>query len=243
MDHFFITGTSKGLGKALAEKILDRGNAKVIGISRGKSIIHPDYHHISLDLSDLDKLQQSLDEIFPVVNSSGKIVLINNAGTLGTVNYLGNLDPTVLRDAIALNFTAPALLINQFIGRYKNNPGKKAVINISSGAGKKPVDGWSLYCSTKSALDMITAVADVEHKFSHSDIRFFAVAPGIVDTGMQDEIRKTDQKQFSRVEEFINYKKEHMLISPEKVADKLLYIIDKQDEMHEVVLSVRDITV
>ena len=53
MKHFFITGTSRGIGKALAETLLENDNNEVTGISRTRSIKHPNYKHITTDLSNL----------------------------------------------------------------------------------------------------------------------------------------------------------------------------------------------
>jgi benzil reductase ((S)-benzoin forming) len=241
MKYYIITGTSKGLGKALAERLLTDPEHFVIGISRTVSIQHDNYQHLFIDLSDVHMLHKHYNSIFPDFRNPSKICLINNAGNIGEITYLGKQHDEKIIEGYNCNVIAPALLMNEFVRRYKNNEAAKLVLNISSGAGKKPVDGWSVYCSSKAALDMQTAVAANEAKFSHTNFRFFSLAPGILDTPMQTEIRKVAPEDFSRVEEFINYKKEHMLVSPEKVADKIVWLLENESNYKGVVMSVSEV--
>lgn len=241
MKYYFITGTSKGLGNAIAMQLLEKGDCKVIGISRSNTIDHPDYRHITLDLSDIDKLIKCMDTIFPPIPDGTKIVLINNAGVLGQVGHVGNISNKKIQEAYNVNTVAPAILMNEFIRRYLSCTScQKIILNVSSGAGKKPVDGWSCYCSSKSALDMFSSVIAVEKRMDKNNIRIFSVSPGIVDTEMQDEIRKVSKEDFSRLSEFIEYKKEGMLVTPQKVAKKYLHLIENEGKFEDVIVSVRD---
>jgi benzil reductase ((S)-benzoin forming) len=117
---------------------------------------------------------------------------------------------------------------------------QKVIINVSSGAGKKPSDGWANYCASKSALDMFSSVIGVEKRMDKNNIRIFSVSPGIIDTAMQDEIRKVNKENFSRLSEFIEYKKEGMLVPPQKVAKKYIHLIENEDKFNDVLVSVRD---
>lgn len=241
MKYYFITGTSRGLGHSIAVQLLKRDDCKVIGISRSNSIQHPNYKHISLDLSDIDSLLASLDQIFPAVADGEQLVLVNNAGVIGQVNHVGKLSNEEIRKVFNINTVAPAILMNEFISRYLTCTScQKIIINVSSGAGKKPVDGWSGYCSSKAALDMFSNVIAVEKRMDKRNIRIFSVSPGIVDTAMQDEIRQVSPDAFSRLSEFIEYKKEGMLVSPDKVAKKYIHLMENEEKFEEVVVSVRD---
>ncbi|MFN3403672.1 MAG: SDR family NAD(P)-dependent oxidoreductase [Cytophagaceae bacterium] len=241
MRYYIITGTSKGLGRSIAQKLIQKPGNFVIGVSRSASLTSDHYVHVNLDLSDLTTLNKNYDKIFPKFDNPEKIVLINNAGTMGEISYLGNITDESIILGYNCNVIAPAMLMNEFVKRYKELSCPKVVVNVSSGAGKKPVDGWLTYCSTKSALDMLTAVAAKEAKFSHTNFRFYSVSPGIVDTEMQTKIRNVSPEDFSRVEEFINYKKEHMLDSPDKVAEKYIQFLEHDEMVKGVVLSVREI--
>lgn len=242
MRYFFITGTSQGLGNAITKRILDEKDSKVFGISRRNTINHDNYEHIHLDLSDINKLKSSLDSIFVSLPDAERIILINNAGILGQVGHVGKISNDALHQAFNLNVIAPAILTNAFLNKYSECNGcHKLILNVSSGAGKRATDGWAAYCSSKAALDMFSQVVSVEKQKDRQDLKILSVAPGIVDTPMQDEIRKVNREDFSRVDEFIEYKKENMLVSPEKVAEKFMYIIDHESDFHEPIISVRNI--
>lgn len=240
MYYYFITGTSRGLGKAICQKILAQGNAKVIGIGRKSSIINPNYHHVHIDLSKISDLEKQLVSIFTRLIEPEKIVLINNSGALGEVKHIGNTSADHIIGVLNLNLLAPAILINSFIKKYGKVNCKKTIINISSGAGKKPVDGWGNYCTSKAGLDMFSRVVDAEQQLKNSNVSIYAVAPGIVDTSMQDHIRKSDKSDFSMIERFKDYKENDDLSSPEEVAEKYWDFLQNEEKYSDVLLDVRD---
>lgn len=239
MNHHFITGTSRGIGKAIAEKLLLDPKNFVTGFSRKQTITHERFAHVEIDLSDLEKVS-AYD--FPEIKNAEKISLINNAGTIGKVHFAGQLENNSVVNAYEVNLIAPTILTNKFLGKYADNSAKQIIINVSSGAGKNAIDGWSVYCATKAGLDMFTKVVAEELKVSgRKNVYIFAVAPGIVDTTMQDEIRTAAAKDFSQVQRFIEYKKTGQLADPEVVAGKYLSILDIPEKFPDVLFSVKDI--
>lgn len=237
MNHYYITGTSKGIGKAIAELLLQDPANIVTGISRGSSIKHKNYNHLSLDLTNPD----FINSISFSASHYNKVVLINNAGILGEVGKAGEISSKSIIDTFNVNLIAPAILINKFISFYKETEAEKVIINISSGAGKKPIDGWGAYCSSKAAIDMFSEVVVLEQALvTYPKFSVFSIAPGIVDTNMQAEIRKSKSNSFSRVKEFKNYKKEHKLSSPEEVAKKIILILANTIHNKTTVFSVKD---
>lgn len=240
MNYYFITGTSSGLGKAIAEKLLENPENTVIGIARTNTIHHENYHHKAIDLADSHSLIKAIPHLFHLISDGKKIVLINNAGILGQVGYIGNIENSNIENVFNINVLAPSILMNEFVKKYKKYPGEKIIINISSGAGKRPVDGWAWYCASKAALDMISQVAAEEDKYANCKIKVFSVAPGIVDTPMQEHIRNTSPKDFSRLEEFKSYKKENVLLSPSAAAEKIIYLVENNEKFNTTVVSIRD---
>ncbi len=217
--HIFITGTSSGIGKALAEHSLDKGNL-VSGLSRTQSIIHKKYTHYAIDLSNIRAVEKFE---FPDT-SEKKVVLVNNAGTLGEIKYVGELSNQSIYEAYCLNLITPSILMNSFIKKYANL--EVIIINISSGAGKNAYDGWGEYCSTKAGLDMFTSVIAREQKLKKSSkVRVFSVSPGIVETNMQAQIRKADFSNFSMRLKFEEYYSKGVNKTPEKSASELYKII------------------
>lgn len=240
MNYYFITGTSKGLGKSIAEKILSEDNAKVFGIGRTSSIINPNYTHFYLDLSLVCELESKLSSVFKSLIKPEKIILINNSGILGDIKYVGENSAKSIIEVFNINTIAPAILMNSFIKQYSRSNCSKSIINISSGAGKNPLDGWSSYCSSKSGLDMYSKVINEEQNIRQSNIKIFSVSPGIIDTEMQAEIRKSDAKNFNSIQKFKDYKVDNKLSSSAHVANKFWYLLQNENYFNEIIQDVRN---
>ena len=119
---------------------------------------------------------------------------------------------------------------------------KRIVINVSSGAASKITDGWSLYGSSKAALDHASLHAAKETALNGmANIYIFSVAPGVIDTHMQAKIRAVSKHSFSMVDRFIDLHKTNALDTPEQVAQKYLKILDAPQEFPKVVFSAREI--
>lgn len=237
MNQYFITGTSSGLGKALAEICLNNGHA-VTGFSRRQTIQHPNYAHIVTDLSKTENLQNFRFDLED--NDYKKIILINNAAQVEPVKYSGRADNEQIIQAYTLNVIAPAVLINTFIATFENHSAKKVIVNISSGAANYPVDGWSVYCSSKAALDMLSRTVAMEREKEKSGFKVASIAPGIVDTAMQTGIRQSDSKDFSRINDFIAYKEENKLQTPQAAAEKIISAINQLNTINDVVFSIKN---
>ncbi|MCR9017440.1 SDR family NAD(P)-dependent oxidoreductase [Aquiflexum gelatinilyticum] len=238
---FIITGTSKGIGEALVRQVLQKNPSLVIGIARTKSqVSHSNYRHVICDLGDLKNLESKLDDIFPK-GDFDQIVMINNAGIIGDIAHLGKLGSQSIRQIFEINTIAPTILMNAFVKKYARlEEVKKIVVNISSGAASKAIDGWAGYSASKAALNMLTQTAQNEADLDRNGIRFFAVAPGVVDTAMQQQIRNSSASDFSSLPKFILLKENMNLSSPEFAAEKILYLIENADKFEGVIQDVRE---
>ncbi|MBN3582754.1 SDR family NAD(P)-dependent oxidoreductase [Algoriphagus aestuarii] len=233
-----LTGHSQGLGRAILDYFLSQELFQIIAVSRTRiDLESPRLTQVSLDLSELSVLENQLPGIFPD-GDFDQIILINNAGWIGQVKPIGQLGPKEMREQVNLNLLAPMYLTNTFLSRYTKSDIKKIVCNISSGAANRPVEGWGGYCSTKAALAMFTLVAAKENKSPNS--YFYSVAPGIIDTEMQADIRKSTDADFPELNKFIDFKEQGKLVSPEDVARKLAYLILHPEEFTEVIQDVRN---
>jgi benzil reductase ((S)-benzoin forming) len=229
----FITGTSKGIGKAIAEILLSN-NYIVVGYSRTNMIKHSNFSFIKIDLSDLDKVQKFR---FPKFDSA-EVLLINNAARIGKIIPINlKTDDEMIND-YNINIITPSLLCAKFIKAFHEN--NKILINISSGAANSTIASWSTYCASKSALDRLTQVIAEE---KHKNLTIFSVHPGIVDTKMQEEIRQADVDLFPLWSKFINYYNNEELEEPKVVAQKCLYIIQNYSKFTQNILSIRDIDI
>lgn len=240
MEYYFITGTSRGIGESLAKNLLERKDTFVFGISRSNTLGQDNFHFIPLDLSENEAVSRFE---FPGCDGATKIVLVNNAGAVGEVGYAGQSDDSVYSYVLQLNLTSPCVLTNRFLAAFERKNIPLVILNISSGAAKNPIDGWSAYCASKAGLDMFSRVVAEELSISgKKHIRIFAVAPGVVDTAMQDQIRASDEKNFSRLKQFLEYKSARQLADPGLIAQKLLSILEAPEKYVDTVFSVKDLT-
>ncbi|MFK4998124.1 SDR family NAD(P)-dependent oxidoreductase [Bacillus sp. N9] len=103
------------------------------------------------------------------------------------------------------------------------------MINISSGAGRTPYTGWSSYCAGKAGLDHYTRVVAEEQRNNPFGVKIISIAPGIIDTEMQEKIRGTNKEAFEHVDRFIDYKNQGLLSTAEETANKLIQLIERED--------------
>jgi len=236
MKYAFITGASKGLGKALCELLLHE-NWHVSGISRHHTIVHKNYTPLFCDLS----LPGNLAAVQFAASNCKQLLLINNAGSLGEIGPVGSITDQEIIQTISLNLTAAAVLSNKFLKQTQTLDCPKTIINISSGAGRNPYDGWATYCSTKAGLDMFSmSVAKELNLNGNSATRIFSIAPGVIDTQMQEEIRNTEEAKFSSVQRFKNLHEDNQLLSAEFVAKKIVHFLSIRDQFSDVCLDIRN---
>ena len=230
MNYIIITGTSRGIGEAIAGKLLENGNIlfcisrtmneHLIETASGKGI--PLYYYEG-DISKPMVAVTILKDIFQkiVFSDHDRIALINNAGTIEPIGPAGKLKTGDIEQHYRTNLLAPALLINHFIKLCAGAAVQKVILNISSGASEYPYHGWSMYCSSKAGLDMLTRTIALEQDMVPNPVKLFALKPGIVETSMQKLIRQAKPGNFHEKEKFIKLHNDGLLIKPEEVADTI----------------------
>ena len=227
MDIVIVTGASKGIGYELSKQLKEEGK-KVIGIAR--TVLEDADTFVSADLSDTDHLDKLILSIIEEnIEIATSFSLINNAGMVDPIGLIGSVQAEVITKAIAVNLTAPILISNAFISRLQNFGGTKRIVNISSGAGRNPYEGWGTYCTTKAGLDHFTRVVALEQTNAKYPVEIVAIAPGIIDTDMQETIRASEADEFPLLAQFIDYKKQGLLSSAEQTAQKLIAFMENED--------------
>lgn len=225
-----ITGTSSGLGKGLAEFYSAQENTKVHGYSRRPGPSLPNYTHHQVDLAEAGS-----EESLSLSEECDREILINNAGWIGPVNAIGSLDSTSISRIFEINVSAVAKWTNVFVRDSKATD--KVVISISSGAAKSVIPSWSAYCASKAAIDQMTEVWNADVK----DVHFLSIAPGVVDTEMQADIRSTAEDAFPAKERFVQMHESGELKSPAEVAKIIGMFGMRPDKAPSNVFSVRDL--
>ena len=240
MNTYYITGTSRGLGKALVLELLNHQRNHVFGIGRSSTISHDHYRHLILDLTNTEAVR---DFRFILPRGSTRAVLINNAGVIAPVAPVGKIDNQTLVAGFQVNLISPAILMNNFTRDTKNKHTERLIINISSGAARHTIDSWAAYCAGKAGLDMFSEVLHSEQRIHHPrrPVLVFSIAPGVVDTGMQSEIRKVPKKNFASKDRFVRMKRDGDLASPKDTAKKILKIVEQPKRYPKVCLDVRDL--
>ena len=240
MKTLIITGASKGIGNAIAKEFQNNGY-QVVSLSRTKGENMEGITQIECDLSDLENLQSTfvtlLSDLKPTITES--ITLLNNAGSLGLINQLENIDYQNIIQTVNINYTAPLLLNSLFIKETENWNVQRKIRTISSGAANGSYDGWSVYCSTKAAVDRMTAVIGVEQENKNNPVHAIAIYPGVVDTEMQAQIRNSSEDEFSNVARFKAMKTENQLASPQEVATIIYQIENDTSIKNGVIVDVR----
>lgn len=221
-----VTGASRGLGEALACELIDRGIALATVARHDNPRLQErsDASGIGLrqlraDLSDPAAAAQAALELANCIPANTeRCLLINNAGTVAPVANTADLtDATRLTQTFSLNVTSLMLLCAQMLQATRGRPMDRRILNISSGAGRSPVSGWGVYCSTKAAVDMYTRVLAQEHP----DLRAASMAPSVIDTAMQADIRATDVQAFPGKQRFLDLHAHGQLAAPAVVARQI----------------------
>ena len=217
MKQAIITGTSRGLGKAIALQLLEQG-WDMIGISRNQSIEHAKYIHVCADLADSNCVNALSLGLNP---KAEEYLLIHNAGAMGEIGYVGEVSDAMIQQGFQLNLITPSILTNRFLHETQHK--KRTVVAITSGASKNAYDGWGIYCSSKAGLDAFFAVVMKELELRNDiNTRIYSIAPGVIDTSMQEQIRHSDKHSFSNLARFTELKELNQLDSAENVAKKII---------------------
>lgn len=223
-----VTGHSRGLGEGIAIALLERG-ISVLGVSRGANSAlasrFPGLHEAQVDLSSTDATDDWLrsDAIRRFLDGASTAILINNAGLLQPIGPLEKQDPAAVWRASAVNVGAALTLSAAFVQATERSSDRR-ILHISSGAGRKAYAGWSVYCATKAALDHHARAVEKDRT---PRLRICSLAPGVIDTEMQAEIRATTSDRFPDKERFVEMKREGTLRSPERVGQQAVdFVLD-----------------
>lgn len=233
---YIVTGVSQGIGAEFVSQLLAQ-NAPVFGVSRRLADTqHPLYHAASVDLGqsfDAGLLIQQALAFFADFELD-TLVLINNAGTVAPMAISGNYPEQAVASAIHLNLTAPIMLGNAFIKQLPPQLHGK-LLHISSGAAQNPYPGWGVYGASKAGIDHFSRIVQKEHP----ELCSVALYPGVVNTGMQAQIRAQNKADFPNLEQFIALKDNAALSEPEDVARAILSYLASPAFGTEAVVDIR----
>lgn len=231
-----ITGASRGIGAGMARVFADHGLR--LGLCARTAPEAPQAVETlsrAVDVTDPEAVEDFAAEVEQML---GPIDLwVNNAGILEPIAPARDIAPADFRKLIEINLLGSVYGSQTFVRHRRRHGGGGVLINISSGAALNGYAGWSAYCASKAAVDRFSEALALEE--ARQGIRVHAVAPGVVDTGMQELIRSTSAERFPMVEKFRQLKTDEAFNSPEFVAETLLaYAFDPAQQPREVVVRV-----
>jgi benzil reductase ((S)-benzoin forming) len=243
MNLYIVTGTTRGLGEALALRIARDADNELIALARAPDAPVPGGARLEVDLADPVALAAACDRIEQRIRGKryAKAVLVNNAGVVAPVAPLEAADPAELARNLAVNLVAPMLLMGRFLRMTESAAMLRRIINISSGAGRRPIFGWSAYCAAKAGLDMASRVVALESQSRRRPVEVASLAPGVIDTAMQGVVRSAAPEDFADVERFRKMKADGALRSPDDVAADILRLEAEGRLKGEGVLDLREL--
>ena len=221
--NVLITGNSSGLGLGLTQTLLKR-DAIVWGMSRRGCPVHDNdgLRDRRFDLSNLNALPDALERLLSDCLRLDLVVL--NAGILGKIHEISETDVHDLEHMMRINVWSNKVILDWIIERQLP---VDQIIAISSGAALNMNYGWGGYSLSKALLNNLVTL------YAHEmpDTHLTALAPGLVDTPMQDYLcGEVDTEEFPSVQKLKDARGTEDMPGPEAAAERILGSLDKLRE-------------
>lgn len=244
-----ITGTSRGIGLAIAKQLCKKNNV-IIGLSRNVS---PELRETAkIHGTNLEQWSVDLTNAIPVANqlyqwlsqfkysTIDEAVLINNAGVIGHMGPLTLKYAQQTEQTLRINLDAPMHLTAAFLSATRTWSIPKKIINVSSGLARRAMAGSAMYCASKAGLDHFSQCVALDEALQENSTKIVSLAPGVIDTDMQQALRQGDPSGFPDRQNFIKLKETGNLLSPEQAAQKILAHLARSDFGVNVIADIRD---
>jgi benzil reductase ((S)-benzoin forming) len=228
-----VTGTSSGIGAALARLLLERGWT-VCGVARRPTPIeHALYEHVALDLGQVGELDAALGPRLRsrLSDAPSRVGLVNNAASADLLGPVEDIDPVRVQAVLTVNTVAP-MVLTALISRFCPPDAALRVVNVSSAAAVSAFPGLAAYAASKAALRMAGMViaaewsSDLPRGRTHRNAFVLSYEPGIVDTDMQTLARSHDPAKFPWVGMFQAFAERGLLAPAEAPAREILAFLE-----------------
>jgi NAD(P)-dependent dehydrogenase (short-subunit alcohol dehydrogenase family) len=234
----FVTGGSSGIGRAMIDALPFAG-ARVVNFARGAA---QGVENVAVDLADPATWPRVASVFDAALRdfAGERVVFIHAAGTLTPIRFAGEGEAAAYARNVLLNSAAPQVLGDALLRALSQTSAPADLLFIGSGASKSVYEGWSGYCAGKAAVDQWTRVAGAEQSRRGGRRRILCVAPGVVATAMQQQIRDTPADDFPEVARFQALYEDGVLRVPAAVARELWSLLDR-DLPNGSVLDLRSV--
>ena len=233
-----LTGASRGMGLAMARQLLKPGNALLCisrtthqGLAQEATQAGAHLTQWTHDLADGAAASLRLAQWLTENGSEAwaSVTLINNAGVIGQIGPLSDARPEDLARSLRVGLETPMQLTAAFLRATAGWKASRRVLNISSGLGRRAMASQTAYCAAKAGMDHFTSCLALEEAVKENGAKVCALAPGVIDTGMQDQLRAAEAKDFPDRESFVNLMRSGSLTSPHEAAARVLAFLERPD--------------
>ncbi len=234
----FVSGASSGIGLALVESV-PWSPARVFDLSRRGA---PGTLHVKADLADPASWLEAAAVFEREIHgyAGERVVFVHSAGTLEPMGFAGEVDASAYTRQVLLDSAAPQVLGDAFLRAARGTEAPCQLVMISSGAARSVYQGWSAYGAGKAGMDQWVRTTGAEQERRGGRCRVLAVAPGVIATDMQRQIRSMSEVDFPEVEHFRTLEAEGVLRAPADAARDLWGLVSRDLE-NGAVVDLRDV--
>ena len=246
---YILTGASRGMGLAMARQLLQPGhslicisrqaNAELAQAARQAEVSLAQW---TLDLADGEAASDRLHSWLKAQPAGQwqQATLINNAAMIPRISPLSQAHPHELANVLRIGLEAPMQLCAAFLGATEAWGVPRRVLNISSGLGRKAMASQSAYCAIKAGMDHFTRCLALEEELKPQGAKVSSLAPGVIDTDMQVQLRGAQANDFPDQPRFAQLKERGLLSSPQEAAASVLAYLARADFGSQPVADVRE---
>lgn len=235
---YIVTGTSRGIGLAVAIRLLETGN-RVIGISRKPSPLtgKDGYRQIEASVTDRAWVEPLFKEVGQTLAGGGfdMLCLLSNAALVDPVGPVQGLDVEAVQRHIDVNLTAPIQLTARFMAHFGALELRKKIVHMTSGAAHHAMPDMAPYCVSKAGVSMFAACLAKEQEGAANGFEVVAISPGMVETDMQKNARAQSADTFRPLQMFRSAKADGVVQDTDTVARKICRILEATSALGETV--------
>ena len=244
-----LTGASRGMGLAMAEQLLRPGHLLLCMARHANADLAQQAARLGAPLEqwrqDLSHSTEAAERLraWLAAQPPGRMAsatLINNAGVIPRIAPLSASDPADLANALRVGLEAPLLLCAVFLGATEDWQVPRKVLNISSGLGRRAMASQAAYCAAKAGMDHFTRCLALDEMPKPNGAKVCSLAPGVIDTEMQIQLRSAHPAAFPDAPSFASLKMAGQLTPAATAAARVLGWLERPDFGAHPVADVRE---